>query len=354
MITGSSGTFVVPWSTTEIDGIPSAPPEMLIVGASWRRTGEAVRMDGVQGLLQLQDAQGQDETRRRAARAVRRLIGVALEPTDAPTADPVDDPGSDQSFVVTNGLQSYHAEIVDVSGARDRLLVFVGAVPPSDHDLWVVRISRPDRLVRHPDQEGGVICFTPGTALATPEGQRPIEALRPGDLVSTRDNGPQPIIWCGQRRMTGARLYAMPHLRPIRIRSNAFGIGQPDRELIVSPQHRMLIRGRAAEALFNTDEVLVAAEHLLNDISITIDHQLREVTYVHVMLERHQIVWANGLLTESFHPSHTSLDAIEPVQREALLIAMPALATNPLAYGDPVRRNLSAAEAAILRHRLSS
>lgn len=354
MITGSNGTFVVSWSDTEIDGIPSAPISALIVGATWRRTGDVVRMDGAAGVLMLRDAEGEEESRRRAARAIRRLIGVATDLPCGPTPGMADDPGSDQSFVITDGLHSYHAEIVEVSQDRARLLVFVGAVPPADRDLWVMRLSRLDQPLRHPPTEGGVICFTPGTSLSTPSGPRLIETLRPGDLVSTRDNGPQPVVWYGHRRMTGARLYAMPYLRPIRIRSNAFGIGQPDRDLIVSPQHRMLIRGRAAEALFNTDEVLVAAEDLLNDLSITVDRQLRDVTYIHVLLERHQIVLANGLLTESFHPSNTSLDAIEPSQREHLLSAIPALATNPLAYGDPVRRNLSGAEAAILRHRLAA
>ncbi len=153
--------------------------------------------------------------------------------------------------------------------------------------------------------------------------------------------------------MSGARLHAMPHLRPIRIRSDSFGLGQPDQDLIVSPQHRMLVKGPAAMTLFNTDEVLVAAVDLRNDLTITVDHQAREVTYVHVLLEAHQIVWANGLETESFHPANTSLDEIEAGQRDALFAACPVIAQDPQAYGAPARRNLSGPEAAILRHRLS-
>ncbi|MFD1808336.1 Hint domain-containing protein [Gemmobacter lanyuensis] len=126
--------------------------------------------------------------------------------------------------------------------------------------------------------------------------------MRPGDSILTRDNGPQPILWTGHRRMTGARLYAMPHLRPIRFRAGALGSGRPEDDLLVSPQHRMLVQGPAARALFNEAEVLVAAEDLLNDRSIVVDHALREVTYVHILLERHNIVFANGMETESFHP----------------------------------------------------
>ena len=131
------------------------------------------------------------------------------------------------------------------------------------------------------------------------------------------------------------------------------GLYRPDEDLLVSPQHRMLVTGSAAQALFNTAEVLVAAEDLVNDATITVDHALREVTYVHILLERHNIVWANGLETESFHPSNTALDTVDPVQREGLLNILPEIEANPQAYGDYARRNLSGSEAAILRHELA-
>ena len=132
------------------------------------------------------------------------------------------------------------------------------------------------------------------------------------------------------------------------------GNDRPDGDLLVSPQHRMLIKGHAARALFNVDEVLVAAEDLLNDHTILVDHALREVTYVHVMLERHNIVFANGLETESFHPSNTELDTIDPVERDVLLGLLPDIAVRPQSYGDYARRNISGSEAAILRHELAA
>ena len=146
----------------------------------------------------------------------------------------------------------------------------------------------------------------------------------------------------------------MPHLRPIRFKAGALGVGRPDEDLLVSPQHRMLLRGPAAQALFSTNEVLVAAEDLINDSTICVDHALREVTYIHVMLEAHNVVWANGLETESFHPSNTALDLLDPAQREVLLGLLPGIAENPHSYGDYARRNLSASEAAILRHELAA
>ncbi|EEW24689.1 Hint domain-containing protein, partial [Rhodobacter ferrooxidans] len=201
---------------------------------------------------------------------------------------------------------------------------------------------------------GGVICFTPDTRISTPDGFCLIQHLRPGMQILTKDNGPQEVLWAGQRRMSGARLHAMPHLRPIRFRTGALGVGRPEDELVVSPQHRMLVQGAAAQALFNVSEVLVTAEDLVNDHSIMVDRQLREVTYVHILLEAHQIVWANGLETESFHPANTALETIEPSQRAALLGMLPHIAQNPYSYGDHARRNLTASEAAILRHDLAA
>lgn len=355
MGTGFSGTFVISWSQTEVDGLAAAPLDMLTVGAAWRWAGEPVRVDGPQSLLLLEGAEGAADMRRRAARMVRRLVGVAVDARPPTEAQDAPDSMPDQGFVVTDGHHAYSVTIIDVPDTGARLLMFFGGMPPTGVDLWVVRTSI-DRTAREAGarQAGGVICFTPDTRIATACGTRRIEDLRPGDRIQTKDNGMQEVVWTGSRRMTGARLYAMPHLRPIRFRRGALGIGRPDEDLLVSPQHRMMVQGAAARALFNTSEVLVAAEDLLNDQSITVDHAVREVTYVHILLEQHQIIWANGLETESFHPSNTAIETIDPAQREVLLKLYPAFAENPQAYGDYARRNLSGSEAAILRHDLAA
>ena len=355
MKTGSLGTFVISWSQTEVDGLKAAPMDVLSVGTTWRWGGAAGRVDGPQGVLLLEGAEGAADIRKRAARMVRRLVGTAVGVADAtPPEDEVQEL-PDQSFIVTDGHQSFTVTIIPVPDTGARLLMLVGDLPPPDQDLWVVRTAI-DRTHSGAGARtaGGVICFAPDTRLATPYGPRAIQDLRPGDLIQTRDNGAQPILWTGHRRMSGARLYAMPHLRPIRFKAGALGVGRPDEDLLVSPQHRMLLRGPAAQALFSTNEVLVAAEDLINDSTICVDHALREVTYIHVMLEAHNVVWANGLETESFHPSNTALDMLDPVQRDVLLGLLPGVAENPHSYGDYARRNLSASEAAILRHELAA
>lgn len=351
MKTGPLGTFVISWSQTETDGLQAASIEVLAVGAAWRWTGECIRLDGPQDLLVLDGAEGAGDTRRRAAQMVRRLVGSAIGRAPVVAPDPGAEEMPDQSFVVTDGRRSFTLTLIDVPETRARLVMAVGALPPADQDLWVVRTAIDRSAVTgRSTTPGGVICFAPGTRIATPDGPRLIESLRPGDPVLTRDNGPQEVQWLGHRRMSGARLYAMPHLRPIRFRAGAVGMDEPDRDLIVSPQHRMLIRGPRARALFNVDEVLVEAADLVNDHTILVDRSLREVTYVHVLLERHNVIWANGLQTESFHPANTEFESIAPDQRAGLKAILPGVEADPHGYGEYARRNLSASEAAILRH----
>lgn len=354
---GYLGTFVISWDQTEIDGAVAAPVDSLATGACWRWHGEALRVDGPADVLVLTGAEGSEALRQRAARVVRRLLGVAIKGGDSAafraSADLPDLP--DQSFVVTDGIRAYTITLVELPEARARLLMFAGRMPPRDTDLWLVesRVDpRPDSQRHLP--EPGVICFTPGTLIDTPAGPRPVEMLGPGDKVLTRDDGPQELLWIGSRRMSGARLYALPHLRPVRIRAGAFGMGRPEGDLLVSPQHRMLVRGAGPRVLFNEPEVLVQALDLVDGGAVRVEHGLPEVHYIHMMLARHQVLWANGVESESFHPASTALDMIDPAQRAGLRALCPEVETDPLAYGAFARRLLTPSEAAILRHDLAA
>jgi hypothetical protein len=351
MTTGYRGTFVISWSQTEIDGLKAAPPSSLTVGAAWSWQGEVVRVDGPTSILQLDHAEGEAQIRKRAARMVRRLVGAAI--SHAPSTDlvEVEHPLEDSSFVVTDGTKSYSVTQIEVGQGARPLLMFLDEMPPRNRDLWIVHHNM-DHLSTHAagEQAGGVICFTPGTMIDTGDGLVPVDHLREGDWIQTKDNGLQEIQWIGSRRMTGARLFAMPRLRPVRIRAGAFGIGTPDDDLIVSPEHRMVVRGVVARALFNTPEVLVATRDLINNDSVVLDTEAREVTYIHMLLPRHEVVFANGLETESFHPANTALSTISEDDRARLLSGLPQIADNPHTYGAYARRNLSSSEAAILLH----
>lgn len=352
MGTGLRGTFVISWSQTEVDGLEAAPLQSLTVGAVWVWRGDAVRVDGPQDVLRLDGANGSEEMRRKAARMVHRLVGAAMErnPARPLTADEANTM-SDSSFVVTDGAKSYTVTMIDVGRNSRPLLMFMDDTPPRDTDLWIVHHTlntTPDDPVG--PSAGGVICFTPGTLIETPEGAKPIEHLHEGDKVQTKDSGAQEIQWIGARRMTGARLFALPALRPVRIALGALGVERPDMELLVSPEHRMLIEGDVARELFNTPEVLVAAKDLINGTTIVVDQKVREVTYIHLLLPRHEILRANGVETESFHPANAALSTLDDADRARLLEGLPEIEFDAHTYGAYARRNLSSSETAILTH----
>ncbi|WP_299739737.1 Hint domain-containing protein [uncultured Roseobacter sp.] len=353
MKTGFRGTFVISWSQTEVDGLEAAPVQALSVGAAWSWRGDAVQVDGSAGVLRLDRAEGSETLRKRAAKMVHRLVGAALDPGQSGTArDEAINAGlADSSFVVTDGAQSYTVTLINIGRGAQPLLMFLDELPPRGTDLWIVHhtLGSKPAGTRHAES-GGVICFTPGTRIDTANGPISVQDLAVGDLVQTKDNGLQPIEWVGSRRMTGARLFAMPRLRPVRIRAGALGLERPDQELLVSPEHRMLVKGPVAQELFNTPEVLVAAKDLINGQTITVDVQMREVTYVHLLLPGHNVLWANGVETESFHPASADLSTLEASDRARLLAQYPDLAFDPHIYGGYARRNLSASEAAILKH----
>jgi hypothetical protein len=352
---GFRGTFVISWSQTEIDGLDAAPVQALSVGTAWAWRGDAVRVDGPSDVLRLDEADGAENLRKRAARMVHRLVGTALErnvsarPLEGPEAGA---PLLDNSFVVTDGSKSYSVTLIEVGGGSQPLLMFLNELPPRNCDLWIVHhtLGSVARNLSAGQDQTGVICFTPGTCIRMADGTRMIEDLREGDLVQTKDSGLQPLRWIGTRRMTGARLFAMPKLRPIRIAGGALGLDCPDRDLIVSPEHRMLVKGAAARSLFNTSEVLVTAKDLINGTTITVDMQAREITYIHVLLDQHQIVWANGVETESFHPASAAFATLDADDRRRLLSEYPQIEYDPHTYGSFARRTLSSSEAAILRH----
>ena len=157
-----------------------------------------------------------------------------------------------------------------------------------------------------------VFCFGSDAMIETQCG--PVEAgkLQVGDLVRTGDAGFQPIRWIGNRSLDQIALTEAEHLRPIRIRAGALGCGMPTSDLIVSPQHRMLVRSKIAMRMFGCHEVLVAAKQLLQIKGIEIAQDLAEVTYVHFLFDAHQIVFANGAASESLHTGEQALKTVGP------------------------------------------
>ena len=350
MKAGYRGTFVIPWAQTEVDGLTMPEVDTIGVGAVWRWTGRAVRVDDPRDILVLEGSEEVALTHSRAARQVQRPFGDPNPELRREDNLDVYEPLFRSGFEVTDGHEKYQVTLVDLESSQYSMVLFVGALPPPEQDLWVVSSNIAPLVRRTSDGLGGIICFVPGTRIRTPTGPILVEELAEGDRICTKDSGPQAVRWIGSRRMTGGRLIVMPQLRPIRLRAHALADGEPDGDLIVSPDHRVLLKGPVAQALFDTPEVLVAARDLINDRTVRVMNACREVTYVHLMLDAHQIVWANGVECESFHPAGATLENVDAHQRQALLDRFPDICDDPYLYGDYARRNLTRSEAAILAH----
>ena len=186
------------------------------------------------------------------------------------------------------------------------------------------------------DQNNNVapVCFALGTLIETPAGPRPVEALRVGDLVRTRQGGDQPIRWIGRRRMTFTVENAAH--KPILIRAGALGPGRPARDLMVSPQHRIAFNGPVVQRLFGSREVLAVAKGLTGLHGIRAMTGKREAQYFSLLLDQHHILVAEGAETESFYPGPTALSLLSPRQRAEVISLFPALAADPRSgYGPP-------------------
>ena len=183
-------------------------------------------------------------------------------------------------------------------------------------------------------------CFVAGTMILTPDGERPVETLQAGDLVVTKDDGPQPVRWIGQRQVE-----AKGSLAPIEIREGTFG---PHRRLMVSPQHRILVRDGLAELLFGEAEVLIAAKELVNDRAVRVCEG-GTVDYVHILFDRHQLVSSAGLTTESFLPGPQSTQMFEQEVLEEITAIFPEIDPRTgEGYSFAARRMLKSYEAQLL------
>lgn len=173
--------------------------------------------------------------------------------------------------------------------------------------------------------ESIVPCFTPGTSIATPRGEVLVEDLMVGDKIITRDNGIQEIRWIGAKRMDGRELQNNPHLQPVLIQKGSLGNGLPERDMLVSPNHRMLVNNDRVSLYFEENEVLVSAKHLVNPSEGVQSIASMGTTYIHFMFDNHEVVLSNGAWTESFQPGDYSLKGIGNSQRNEIFELFPEL-----------------------------
>lgn len=176
-------------------------------------------------------------------------------------------------------------------------------------------------------EDGLIPCFTAGTHLMTPSGAVGVEQLKVGDWITTADNGSQKIRWIGRRSLSADELSENPNLRPVRILAQSLGKQLPERDLLVSRQHRMLVSSKIARRMFGKSEVLISAINLTALSGIFVDQMIEEVDYFHLLLDDHQLVFAEGAQAESLYLGDESQKALTPKGREELSFLFPGIAS---------------------------
>jgi hypothetical protein len=191
-----------------------------------------------------------------------------------------------------------------------------------------------------------VSCFAPGTRIRTPYGECSVEDLRIGDLVSTVDHGPQPLRWIGIQTVSftdpqGTRgdrdkpiLIGKGSLSPF-ARNTA-----PERDLVVSPQHRMLLSGKAVFSTFREKDVLAIAKSLTDLRGVRRMHGKRAMTYYALLFDRHEVIWAEGAKSESLRPGPCAMRGFTLKQRQEIYKVYKDLKAHPVSGLGPSARPL--------------
>lgn len=186
-----------------------------------------------------------------------------------------------------------------------------------------------------------VPCFTSGTRILTNKGERIIDDLVEGDAVYTRDDGFQPLRWIGR-----CSVPATGQTAPVLIGKGVLG---NDTDLLVSPNHRMLLSAQSADLCFGESEVLVAAKHLITNQEV----KFRiggTVTYFHLLFDRHQVVMANGAPSESFFPGDQAMNSLDLAAQQEVISLFPELSGQTARdFQRTARMCLNKREARVLR-----
>ena len=187
-------------------------------------------------------------------------------------------------------------------------------------------------------------CFAEGTMIRTPGGDQTVQTLKDGDFVSTMDAGAQPILWI---RSYCVRFESRTDPRkPVLIRAHALGAGRPNRDLIVSGQHRVFFGAQDFHPSGVRQDRLLPAKGLTKLNGIRPMRGIRSVTYFSLLLPTHQLIWANKCPCESFYPGNYILRALQKTLRYEVLQILPLLRLgDEIGYGPPIRPVATVGEA---------
>ena len=171
-----------------------------------------------------------------------------------------------------------------------------------------------------------VACFSTGSRIETKRGLVEVQNLRIGDMIQTADNGYQPLRLVLRRRLSLDDLDAKQKLLPVRISQGALGQGLPSRDMLVSPQHRFLINSAIVDRMFGGAEVLISAKKLTALPGIYVARDVTQIEYFHLVLDRHEIMFAEHTATESFYCGPMAIAALSTAAQVEMRALFPELA----------------------------
>ncbi len=186
--------------------------------------------------------------------------------------------------------------------------------------------------------------FARRTLISTSDGQVAIEDLRPGDAIRTRDHGDQTLRWIGS-----CLIPAEDEGQTIRIKADSLGDMRPTQDLVVSSRFRILTNHASCAALFGSAETLAPAVDLLDGDTIINVKPSPDLEFFNLMFDRHQIITANGLETESYHPGNFGVSVMSLETQSHLRHLFAHLNNDLSGFGQTARPILKGFEAKVLR-----
>lgn len=193
------------------------------------------------------------------------------------------------------------------------------------------------------------ICFTAGTLIRTDKGAVPVETLQTRDKVWTLDDGFQPLVWVGSRKLSPQVLTDNPNWHPIRIAARTLSPCQ-ESHILVSPQHRFLIDSIIAERMFGERQVMIPAKGLLDCDGVSVERHDEGIEYFHLLFRRHCIIEANGILAESMFMGEQAMNSLDAEAVAEIEMMMPTATAEGLQML-PARKLIKPAKAASLVQR---
>lgn len=216
-----------------------------------------------------------------------------------------------------------YLEAIDIDG----VVVGYSATPSLDAGITYTEVENstahphvdnaiePDTDPRLCDLES-MPCFYQGTTLMTAEGEQPVDWIRSGDRIMTKDHGFQPVLWAERTVLSANALNSAPKLQPVTIAAQSIDAETPAQDLMLSPEHHVLLKSYQVELLFGIDEVFAPIKSLTNGSSIARTQPGHEVSCYHILFKNHEVVLAEGLWVESYFPDETALASL-PARKQA-------------------------------------